>query len=51
MDSIDFRSTIALKTEVALENLNWRVKRCTLAWVKAHVGTKENKAADEAARR
>ena len=50
LDSIDFKSSIALKTAEALENLKWRVKGCTLAWVKAHIGTKGNKAADEAAK-
>ena len=39
LDSIDFRSTIALKTAEALENLKWRTKGCTIAWVKAHIGT------------
>ena len=50
LDSIDFKSTIALKTAEALENLKWRVKGCTLAWLKAHISTEGNKAADEAAK-
>ena len=50
MDSIDFKSTIAFKTAEELENLKWRVKGCTLAWVKAHIGTERNEAADEAAK-
>ena len=50
LDSIDFKSTIALKTAEAVENLNWRVKGCTLAQIKAHIGTEGNEAADEAAR-
>ena len=44
------KSTIALKTAEALENLKWRVKRCTLAWVRAHISTEGNEAADEAAK-
>ena len=39
LDSIDFKSTMTLKTAEALENLKWRTKGCTLAWVKAHIGT------------
>ena len=31
LNNIDFKSTIALKTAEALENLKWRVKGCTLA--------------------
>ena len=50
LNSIDFKSSIALKTAEALENLKWRVKGCTLAWVKAHVDTEGNEAADEAAK-
>ena len=43
LDSIDFKSTMALKTAEALENLKWRTKGCTIAWVKAHIGTPKNK--------
>ena len=50
LDSIDFKSTMALKTAEALENLKWRTKGCTIAWVKAHIGTPGNKAANSAAR-
>ena len=50
LDSIDFKSTMELKTAEALENLKWRTKGCTIAWVKAHLETPGNKAADEAAR-
>ena len=45
LDSIDFKSTITLKTAEALENLKWRTKGCTIAWVKAHIGTEGNEAA------
>ena len=50
LDGIDFKSSIALKTAEALENLKWRVKYCTLARVKAHIRTKGNEAADKAAK-
>ena len=34
----------------ALDYVVWQTKRCTIAWVKAHIGTEGNKAANEAAR-
>ena len=40
-ENINFKSSIALKTAEALENLKWRVKGCTLAWVKEHKGMKQ----------
>ena len=46
-ESIDFISTIALKTAEALENLNWRVKGCTIAWVKVHTADEATKAGTE----
>ena len=50
LDSMDFKSTMALKTAEALKNLKWRTKGCTIAWVKAHIGTPGNEVADSAAR-
>ena len=50
LDSIDFKSTMALKTAEALENLKWRTKGCSIAWVKAHIGTPGNEATDSEAR-
>ena len=50
LNIINFKSTIALKTAEALENLKWRVKGCTLARVKAQVGIVANKAADKVAK-
>ena len=50
LDSVDFKSTIALRTAEALENLKWKVKGCKIAWVKAHIGTEGKEMADEVAR-
>ena len=41
---------MALKTAEALENQKWRTKGCTIAWVKAHIGTPGNEAAVAIAR-
>ena len=51
LNNIDFTSSTALKTAEALENMAWRVKGCTIAWLKAHIGTEGNEAADEAAKK
>ena len=50
LDNIDIKSIKALRTAEALENLKWRTKGCTIAWVKSHVGTPGNESADTAAR-
>ena len=51
LNNIDFTSSTALKTAEALENIAWRVKGCTIAWLRAHIGTEGNEAADEAAKK
>ena len=33
------------------QTLVFLFNRCTIAWVKAHIGTEENEAADEAAKK
>ena len=50
LNNIDFNSSIVLKTAEALENIAWQAKKCTITWVKAHIGTEGNEAANEAAR-
>ena len=44
------KSNIALKTAEAMVNIVWQTKKCTIAWVKALIGTEGNEAADEAAK-
>ena len=50
-NNIDFKLTTALKTAEALENISWRTKRCTIAWVKAYIGIEGNEAAGGSARK
>ena len=50
LNNIDFKSSIALKTGEALENIAWQAKKCTIAWLKAHIGIEGYEVANEAAR-